>query len=206
VDRALQGLPFGGRNILFDPSSGNSLVSGSGLSDFNTVSQTIAPSKIAIVPNALAPDATMLADVAIVQAHAQVHAACAVADALTILFAAEMDTPLMDRSDIEAVTNVTRAGLQTAIDGTRGAMDAEGRGQVAEALREVASAVQEAAQAVINQRPPVVSKPCPISGPVRLVAHQMYGDATRADEISRLNSLGRNVLLQRGDALHVYSI
>jgi len=206
VDRALQGLPFGGRNILFDAIGGNNVVSGSGLQDFNTVVSVVSPSAMALAPNVVAPDATMTADVAIVQAHIRAHAACAIADCAIIVLAGEMDTPLLDRSDIETLTNVTRTGLQVAIDSARSALDAEGRGQVSAALRDVAYAVQQAAQAVINQRPPVVRRHCPISGPVRLVAHQLYGDASRGDEISRLNSLGRSVYLQRGEDLHVYAI
>jgi prophage DNA circulation protein len=122
-----------------------------------------------------------------------------------IVLAGELDAPLLDRSDIEALANQVRTGLQVAINSARAALDAEGRGQVSTALRAVAFAVQEAAVAVINQRPPLVRRTSPVGGPVRLVAHQIYGDAARAAEISRLNSLGRHVYIERGDALNVYS-
>ena len=42
-------------------------------------------------------------------------------------------------------------------------------------------------------------------GPLRLVAHQIYGDASRAAELGRLNALGRQVLVERGDTLNVYA-
>lgn len=205
VDRALQGLPFGGRNLLFDESSGATAVAGSGLADFKVAAKLLAPASIALIPSVAAPDADMLADTACAQAHAQVHAACAVADCAAIVLADELDTPLLDRTDIEVLANQARSALQVAIDAARGALDAEGRGLTSMALRGLAYSVQDAALAVINQRPPLVRRASPIGGPVRLVAHQIYGDAERAIEISRLNGLGRHVFIERGDALNVYS-
>lgn len=205
VDRALQGLPFGGRNLVFDKSSGAAVSTGSGLADFNTAAKQLEPASVTITPSAAAPDADMQADAAAAQAHARVHAACAMADCAVIILAGELDAALLDRADIEALANRTRAALQAAIDAARAALDAEGRGQVSAALRALAFAVQEAALAVINQRPPLVRRACPISGPVRLVAHQLYADAARAQEISRLNRLGRRVFIERGEALNVYS-
>lgn len=205
ADRALQGLPFGGRNLLFDSSGGAKVSSGSGLTDFNTAAKTLDPKSMTLTPATPAPSAEVKADTAAVQAHLRVHAACALADCGLIILAAELDKPLLDRADIEALANAVRTGLQAAIDAARAALDAEGRGQVSAALQAQAFAVQDAALAVINQRPPLVRRACPISGPARLVAHQIYGDAARADEISRLNRLGRRVFLERGEALNVYA-
>lgn len=206
VDRALQGLPFGGRNLLFDPSGGAKVSAGSGLTDFNTAASQLDPAAVALTPSAAAPDADMQADTAAVQAHARVHAACALADCVVIVLAAELDLALLDRADIEALVNRVRKALQAAIDAARAALDAEGRGQVSTALRALAFAVQDAGLAVINQRPPLVRKACPVNGPVRLVAHQLYGDAARASEISRLNGLGRRVFIERGEVLNVYAV
>jgi prophage DNA circulation protein len=206
VDRALQGLPFGGRNLLFDTSSGVAFTQGSGLADFKLAAKQINPAAVVVGPSVAVVDANITSDMAVVQAHAQVHAACTTADSAVIVLAAEMQTPLLDRADIEALANQVRTAVQVAIDGARLALDAEGRGQVGTALRAVAYAVQEAALAVINQRPPLVRRASPIGGPVRLVAHQMYGDASRANEISRLNSLGRHVFIERGEALNVYAV
>lgn len=206
ADRALQGLPFGGRNLLFDNASGASVKPGSGQADFNAATRQLDPAAVTLTPSVSAPDAAMQADTAVVQAHARVHAACAVADCAVIVLAAELDQPLLDRADIEALANRTRQALQVAIDAARAALDAEGRSQASAALRALAYAVQEAALAVINQRPPLVRLASPIGGPVRLVAHQIYGDAARAPEISRLNRLGRRVYIERGEALNVYSV
>lgn len=205
VDRALQGLPFGGRNLLFDNLSGSPEKVGSGVEDYNTAAKQLDPAAVTLTPNVAAPDADMQADTQTVQAHAQVHAATAMADCAVIILAGELDQALLDRAEIEALANRTRQALQVAIDAARAALDAEGRGQVSAALRALAYAVQEAALAVINQRPPLVRRASPIGGPVRLVAHQVYGDASRAPEISRINRLGRRVYIERGEVLNVYA-
>lgn len=205
VDRALQGLPFGGRNMSFDASSGAQVLDGSGLADFKAARVRLQPSAVALVPAVAAPDATMLADKAAVQAHAQAHGATALAECAAIVLAGELGEPLLDRAEVEALVNQARQALQQAIDAARGALDGEGRGLASMALREVAYQVQEAALAVINQRPPLVRKLSPVSGPVRLVAHAIHGDPARAVEISRINRLGRRVLVERGDALNVYA-
>lgn len=228
VDRALQGLPFGGRNMAFDASSGAQVMDaprrlagrpsrsfdasggvqvldGSGLADFKAARFQLQPSAVALVPAAAAPDATMLADKAAVQAHAQAHGATALAECAAIVLAGELGEPLLDRAEVEALANQTRQALQQAIDAARGVLDGEGRGLASTALREVAYQVQEAALAVINQRPPLVRKLSPVSGPVRLVAHAIHGDPARAVEIGRINRLGRRVFVERGDALNVYA-
>lgn len=205
VDRALQGLPFGGRNLLFDNASGTPSVSGSGLGDYTKAAASLDPGKVQVTPATEGPSADMQADAAAVQAHARVHCACALADCALIVLAGELDDPQLDRADIEALANSVRAAIQKAIDAARAALDAEGRGQVCTSLRTLAYTVQEAARAVINRRPPLVLRNSPIDGPVRLVAHQIYGDPARAPEIARINRLGRKVYIDRGDALHVYS-
>jgi prophage DNA circulation protein len=63
VDRALQGLPFGGRNLLFDASSGAAVANGSGLADFNTAAKQLNPAALAIKPGVAAPDADMQVDI-----------------------------------------------------------------------------------------------------------------------------------------------
>lgn len=205
VDRALQGLPFGGRNLLFDNASGAESVAGSGLGDYSAAAKALDPAAVAAAPSVPAPSADMQADAAVVQAHARAHAACAVADCALIILAGEMDQALLDRADLEALANTTRQALQVAIDAARAALDAEGRSQVSTALRSLAYAVLDATNAVINQRPPLVRRASPVEGPARLVAHQLYGDASRAQEIVRINRLGRQVFIARGEVLHVYA-
>ncbi|HQR97572.1 MULTISPECIES: DNA circularization N-terminal domain-containing protein [unclassified Polaromonas] len=205
LDRALQGFPFGGRNMSFDASSGAAVALGSGLADFNTAQLQLQPSAIAVAPALPVPDAVMLEDAAAVQAHAQAHSATALAECAAIVLAGELEHPILERAEVEALAGQTRQALQEAMNAARAALDGEGRGLVATALRDVAYQVQEAALAVINQRPPLVRKESPISGPARLVAHAIYGDPSRAAEIIKLNRLGRRVFVERGDALSVYA-
>lgn len=205
VDTAFQGLPFAGRNTSYTGAVVPAPTSATALADFTLVSTQWKPSGLVLTPSAPAPSAVMRTDVALVQAHGRVHAAAAIAEAAAIVLAGELEKPVLARNDVEALTAQTRATIQAAIDGARGALDAEGRGRVAASLATLAWRVQEAARAVINLRPPLVQRACPVTGPVRLVAHAMYADPTRADELTSLNQLGRKVLLDKGDVLYAYA-
>lgn len=202
IDQGLQGLPFGGRNILY---GGTSSDNSSGAGDFATTRKLLDPATVLIAPIVDAPDAAMRADASVVEAHARCHAAAGIAEAAAIVLAGELEHPLLERADIEQLAGQARGALQAAIDSARGALDAEGRGDTGTELRGLAYAVEEAARAVINQRPPLVRKAAPIGGPVRLLAHAFYGDPSRATEIARLNRLGRHVLVNAGEVLNVYS-
>lgn len=205
VDRALQGLPFGGRNLLFDSSSGAQVVSGTGATDFALVVDRLNPTGIDIDVVADVPSADMLADAAFVRAHACVHAAAAVTDSLAIILAAEAEQTLLDRADLERLANTARQCVQAALDSARSGMDAEDRGRVCAGLQKMATQTLKSTLAVINARPPLVRRVSPVSGPARLVAHALYGAPDRADELVRLNRLGRNVLVNRGEVLNVYA-
>jgi prophage DNA circulation protein len=205
VDRALQGLPFGGRNLLFDSSSGAQVVAGSGAEDFALVVDRLNPTGIDIEVLADVPNADMLADAAFVRAHACVHAAAAVTDSMAIILAAEAEQTLLDRADLERLANTARQCVQTALDSARSGMDAEDRGRVCAGLQKMATQTLKSTLAVINARPPLVRRVSPVSGPARLVAHALYGAPDRADELVRLNRLGRNVLVNRGEVLNVYA-
>lgn len=204
VDRAFQGLSFGGRNMVYEGSV-VALTAVSAIADFNVVRTQLEPSTVVLVPNVPVPSAVMLADVAIVQAHARVHCAAAIAEAATIVLAGEADVPVLQRKDIEQLTAQTRTVCQVAIDAARSALDREASGQASAVLATLAWQVQEAARAVINLRPPLVQRESPVSGPVRLVAHAMYGTPDRASELMALNQLGRRALIERGDVLYAYA-
>jgi prophage DNA circulation protein len=203
VDRALQGLPFGGRNLLYDSAAGADETAGSGAKDMDLASTLLDPAAMGV--KAGAKDEAVMADAAAVQAHLRVYAACAIAECAAIVLTGEKDEALLARTEIEQLANGVRTDLQVALDAARDALDAEGRGQTASALQALAFAVQGAALAVINQQPPLVSRASPVAGPLRLVAHALYGDASRAGEIARLNRLGRNALVDNGEVLNVYA-
>lgn len=221
VDRGLQGFSFGGRNRTYAAptaltigavavATASQKTAGANgvavMSDFAVVRKQLAPSSLVIpspAPAAAAP--ALAACVAVVEAHAQVHLAAAIAESVAIVLAAEPETPVLDRVDIEQLTGQARADLQAAIDAARRTLDAESSGQASAALGALALAVQEAARAVINQRPPLAQRVSPVGGPVRLVAHAMYSDPERAADLQSLNRLGRRVLIEKGDTLYAYS-
>ncbi|RSZ35073.1 MULTISPECIES: DNA circularization N-terminal domain-containing protein [unclassified Variovorax] len=204
VDRAFQGLSFGGRSAVYEGPA-VALTAVSAIADFNVVRTQLAPATLVLLPNVPVPSAAMLTDVAIVQAHARVHCAAAIAEAAAIVLAGEADVPMLQRKDIEQLTAQTRTTCQIAIDAARSALSPEASGQASTALATLAWQVQEAARAVINLRPPLVQRESPVSGPVRLVAHAMYGTPDRASELVALNQLGRQVLIERGDVLYAYA-
>lgn len=204
LDRALQGLPFGGRNILFSGSTSTSSAAtgkaAAGLADFDRAAAALAPAQTAL----LAPNA----DALMVQAHARAHAGCCLAEAAVIVLTGELDEQLLDAEDIERLAGTTRAALQAALDDLRAAAGTESAGAVVAAsagLRAVAYQVQQAAQAVIELRPPVQLREAPLAGPLRLVAHSLYGDHTRAAELLRLNAWGRRLVVERGEELKAYA-
>lgn len=221
VDRGFQGFSFGGRNVSFvAPSAAatagglraatnraESLASAANgvavLADFNVVRAQLNPARVALSNTSVDP--ALAAIVSVVQAHAQIHMAAAIAEATAIVFAGEVEKPLLARSDVELLTGRARADIQVAIDAARAALDPEGRGNVTASLAAMAASVQSAARVVINLRPPLVRRASPVSGPVRLVAHAMYGSPDRAVELSALNQLGRHVLIGKGDMLYAYS-
>lgn len=221
IDRGFQGFSFGGRNrtytapvmltvgaVAVAATTQKVAVSSSVavMSDFAVVRSQLAPSTLAISspePAAAAP--ALAACLAVVQAHAQVHLVAAIAESVAIVLAAEPETPVLDRVDIEKLTGQARADIQVAIDAARTTLDAESSGQTSAALGALALAVQEAARAIINQRPPLTQRASPVGGPVRLVAHAMYGNPDRAADLLSLNRLGRRMLIEKGETLYAYS-
>ncbi len=202
VDVAFQGLPFGGRNLLYSGTASAS-DAGSGLNDFKKMATALAPDQLVILPKANTPDLQM--DAAVIQAQARCQQATSMAEAANIILASELDAPLLDRREIEAMINSARAAIQQAMNDARTALDGQGRGEASAALSLLAYNLQEAARAVINQRPPLTRRASPAAGPLRLVAHVMYGQGSRAEELARLNRLGRNVLISDQQELLAYA-
>jgi len=190
LDGGLQGLPFGGRNTSFE---GNA-VAGTGLGDFDRAAVLLSPAAVTLS----SPDANGL----LVQAHARLHAACCLAEAVAIVLAGELELLLLDRAELERLAGLARAALQAALEAMRAARPGTDTGA---SLRALAYQVQAAAKAVIEQRPPVVRKASPVTGPLRLVAHALYGDHTRAPELVRLNRFGRDLVVVAGQELSLYA-
>ena len=141
----------------------------------------------------------------VIQAHMSVAMATAQAEATAAVLAAEAESPSLSPLEIEALANDTRAELDEAMEAVRAVLPLEQARTIVEPLKDQALAVQDAAQAIIEARPPLVTRTLTAPGNLRLVAHRLYGDHTRAPELWRLNQLRRPNSLQPGDTLHAYA-
>ena len=140
-----------------------------------------------------------------VRAHVRLEAALGIAEAAQLVFESEAVTPTLTPEEIEAVSGTARQALQNSIDNYRNLYPLSQARAVTEPTKDVAAAVQEAAAAVLEARPPlsshtVAARTCP-----RLLAHQLYGDHTRAPELVRLNRLSDPNFLTPGQELKVYA-
>lgn len=208
IDVALQGLPFGGRNNAYAVAgtAAVNVVASNGVDDFNRVLAQVAPQTVAInIANDTIDPALSLSDAAVVQAHAQVHGAAAVAEAAMIVLAAEADSPILNRDDLELLINQTRSAVQLAIAAAHAAYPAEQSQVMVASLREVAFYVQQAASAVAQNKPALGRRTAPVGGPLRLVAQALYADPKRTAELARLNRLGRQPFIDRGQDLTCYA-
>ena len=197
MDRGLQGLPFGGRNLLATFQGAANALTTSALADFDRAAQLLGPQAMLLpTPNL---------DGLLVQAHAQVHSACTLAEGAAIMLAAEIEAPTLDRADVERMAAATRSTLQAAIEALRTATPGGEAAEATAALRQLAYQVQAAAVAVIELRPPVVLRTVPLTGPLRLVAHAFYGDHTRAAELVRLNRFGQALTVCAGQQILAYA-
>ena len=145
-------------------------------------------------------------DVKIVTGLFQVMTASAMAEAASRVLSAEAETPTLSPPQIEQIANDVRQMLQAAMDTQRELYDLETARPVTEALKDTALAVQQAAQAIIELRPPLETKRVELTGNLHLLAHQWYGDYSRAAELVRLNPQLRNPnQITVGDVLYAYA-
>lgn len=77
---------------------------------------------------------------------------------------------------------------------------------VIEALRQTAHDFTALILSAINKKPPLVVCACPLNGTLHMVAHALYGDYTRADELLLLNPQIRLPnFIKEGDLLNAYA-
>ena len=130
----------------------------------------------------------------------------AVAGEATRVLAAEIEAPSLTPAEVEAVVGATRERIQAAIDDATAVLPAYRAHPVAEALRDTALAVQELGRTVIHLHPPMVATAVPSPCNLHLLAHRLYGDYTRAEELARLNPGIRNPnFLARGQIVRRYA-
>lgn len=201
VDGAFSGLPMGGLNALFAGDRGDVSMSAA-VSDFNRLSGT-QNATVTITPISSEPQDIQVS--AALTAAARTLNATAVANAATMILAAELDLLALERAEIERLAAVARTNLQAAMVTARQALDAQRGAEVAMTLAQAAHQVQEAARAALELRPPVITTAAPVGGHPRLLAHSLYGDHTRASELTRLNAWGRQVLITAGEEVQAYA-
>ena len=120
---------------------------------------------------------------------------------------ADMEDPLLTPNEIESMAGNVRARIDDALHYTAATLS-EGSGSVFsvnEDLRTTAHAVQQLAEAALNARPPLASRFAERACNFHLLAHQLYGDYTRAVELRRINPQVKNPnFIAKGQELLVY--
>lgn len=135
----------------------------------------------------------------------KVNTAAGMADAAGLVLSAEAATPTLSPSEIEAIANTSRDHIECAIVDCRAIYPLERSRAITEPLKTQALAIQDAARAIIEARPPLVERTMEAPGNLRLIAHRLYGDHTRAPELFRLNNLRYPNFIQAGDKLNAYA-
>lgn len=123
--------------------------------------------------------------------------------ATQVLIRAQTRNPTMTHADLISVRNEVRNVIQRAINAERSAVGDAGE-QAASTLgsvppipldtttqvgtlKQVADTITQQLDALINTRPPIRSIVVRQPSNLRLLAHRLYGDHTRAPELLRLN-------------------
>ncbi|HCA5335521.1 TPA: DNA circularization N-terminal domain-containing protein [Acinetobacter baumannii] len=107
--------------------------------------------------------------------------------------------------DLALVRKKTREVLQQAIREERAINTFESVTQI-QIYKDVAAQVHEQIQELIETRPPITKTQVPVPCTLHWLAHYLYGDMHRADEIRRLNpDLVNPAVLQIGMELTIYA-
>lgn len=135
----------------------------------------------------------------------QLNSAVGLANATALVLLQESASPTLSPREIETMANDTRASVEATIANIRAIYPLEVSRAMVDPLKETALAVTAAARAVIAARPPLVIRTVTLPGNLRLQAHRMYGDHTRADELLRLNPVRLPNFIATGDKLYAYA-
>ncbi|HSH71538.1 MAG TPA: DNA circularization N-terminal domain-containing protein [Methylophilaceae bacterium] len=145
-------------------------------------------------------------DQAIIATHVSTDLAVGKADAAQLVLSSEAEIPTLSAPEIETMVNAARTDLEAVILQYRALYTIEDSRPVTEALKTTSLNLQEAARAIIQARPPLITRRMDAPGNLRLIAHKLYADHTRATELWRLNSeLRMPNYIDRGDLLNVYA-
>ena len=104
-----------------------------------------------------------------------------------------------------ALVRKTREVLQQAIREERAINTFESITQI-QVYKDVAAQIQDQIQELIETRPPITKTQVPVPCTLHWLAHYLYGDMRRAEEIRRLNpDLINPAALQVGMELTIYA-
>ena len=142
--------------------------------------------------------------VAAVAVTLQVNIAVGLANASSFVLASEAESPSMPPSQIESIANTARSAIEAAIEQVRLVYGIEQSRTITEPLKGQGLAVQEAARAVIAARPPLIQRTVDAPGNMRLLAHKLYGDSSRAVELYRMNG-ARSPFVVTGEVVNAYA-
>ena len=132
--------------------------------------------------------------------------ALAQASAVIAVLDTERQTPTLTPEQLEGLVDSTRALTQAAIVLHRRLLGVEDALRIIEPLRAIAGIVQAAARQVLLLRPPLIQRTVGSETNLRLLAHQWYGDHSRALELLRLNpSLRSPQTIATGEVLRAYA-
>lgn len=153
--------------------------------------------------NLTTPAGQAAAHVAVI---ANVAEAAVVVEAVGELLRDEATHPTLNPVEVETIVSDTRSRLQECILLARAVYPPRHASPLATRLQDAALAVQDLGRAVINLRPPLVGHGIEAACNHHLLAHRLYGDHTRADELLRLNPQVRTPnFFQRGQTVNGYA-
>lgn len=118
----------------------------------------------------------------------------------------EATSPSLSPDEVEAIVGNVRKRIQDSIDEARLLYGSEGSYAVVEKLRTAALAIQDQGAAVINLKPPLTRYQNKRLVNLHLLAHELYGDYSRAGEIMRLNRALRSPsFIAQGMEISIYA-
>lgn len=173
-------------------------------SDLNAFSTFSSPDVIAPIPVSYSIAPTEQQVISATKSTIQVNTAVGLANAASFVMISESVTPTLSPVAIEAIANTARTAIDVAIAQVRAIYSIDQSRPITEPLKDQALALQEAARQIIEVRPPLILRTVESPGNFRLLAHQWYGDHTRATELYLMNG-ARSPFVEPGDKIHAYA-
>ncbi len=130
----------------------------------------------------------------------------AVVDYAIALLEVAQEQKLLSPQQIEKIVNDARNSINTCMVRLRRTFEIDESRPITERLKTIAYKLQETALKILEVRPPLVAHEVTMDENLHLLAHRLYADSTRADEILRLNpSIQHPNFIQTGEILYVYA-